>query len=268
MRYIGIDLAWGNRNSTAAIALCSAASGVEYLAHADTLTDNESIAAFVGACDNGGGLVVAVDAPTRVPNQTGRRPCEGTLSRCMRVHEAGPHPANRALLSDADGNIRGETLVALLAERFGIAHTPYLVGESPRAVFEAFPHPAHVALFDLAKTLKYKKKTGRHRASRDAEFRRYSTLLVGLAGGDPPLLLTPESSPWLWRDLAEFASEAALKRHEDLLDALTCAYVAAYHHRWQGDRCVVVGDTEAGYIVTPATEAMKSCFFAGVVAVQ
>jgi hypothetical protein len=28
------------------------------------------------------------------------------------------------------------------------------------------------------------------------------------------------------------------------------------------------GRYEAGYIVTPATEAMKSCFFAGVVAVQ
>jgi predicted RNase H-like nuclease len=162
----------GNRNRTAAIALCSAASGLEYLAHADNLTDNESIADFVGACDNDGGLVVAVDAPTCVPNETGRRPCEAILSRCMRAYNAGPHPANRTLLSNPDGNIRGETLVALLGERLGIAHTPHLVGESPRAVFEAFPHPAHVALFDLAKTLKYKKKTGRHRASRDAEFRR------------------------------------------------------------------------------------------------
>ncbi|MBC7805011.1 MAG: DUF429 domain-containing protein [Akkermansiaceae bacterium] len=268
MRYIGIDLAWGSRNSTAVVALRSAATGVEYFAHADALTDNESIADFIGACDDGGGILVAVDAPTLVPNDAGRRPCEAILSRCMRSYEAGPHPANRTLLSDANGDVRGETLVTLLADRFEIIHTPNFVGDTSRAVFEAFPHPAHIALFDLPRTLKYKKKPGRDRASRDAEFRRYAALLAGLVGADPPLLAAPESMPWLWRDPSEFVSEAALKRHEDLLDALTCAYIAVYHDRWQGERSVVVGDLKSGYIVTPATEIMKSCFRAPLVAVQ
>ncbi len=268
---IGIDLAWGNRNSTAAVALRCDDSGAEYLDHADNLTGNESIADFVDRCGGdgiGGGILIAIDAPTLVPNVSGRRPCEAILSRCMRTYEAGPHPANRTLLSDANGNVRGETLVVLLAERFGIVHSPHLTGDAPRAVFEAFPHPAHIALFGLAKTLKYKKKPGRDRPFRDAEFRRYAALLASLASADPPLVLTPESAPWLWRDPVEFVTEATLKRHEDLLDALSCAYIALYHHRWQGERSVVVGDMVSGYIVTPATEAMKSCFFARTDAVQ
>ncbi|MBC8139581.1 MAG: DUF429 domain-containing protein [Fibrella sp.] len=268
MRYIGIDLAWGNRNTTAGVALQSVGSGVEYLAHADTLTDNDSVADFVGACDDGGGVLVAVDAPTLVPNDSGRRPCEAILSRCMRAQEAGPHPANRTLLADENGDVRGETLVALLSDRFGIAHSPCLLGDAPRFVFEVFPHPAHVALFHLSKTLKYKKKSGRDRAFRDTEFRRYAGLLAGLASAEPSLLLTPESTPWLWQDPASSATEIALKRQEDLLDALTCAYIAAYHHRWQGEKCVVVGDREAGYIVTPATDAMKRCFLTPLDAVQ
>ena len=47
---------------------------------------------------------------------------------------------------------------------------------------------------------------------------------------------------------------------EDALDAITCAYVALYRHRWGDARCPVVGDPATGYIVTPATDAMATCF--------
>lgn len=268
MRYVGIDLAWGNRNTTAVFALEAVPDGAKYYAHADALTDDASITDFVAGCDDGKGLLIAIDAPTVVPNETGRRPCEAVLSRCLRVQEAGPHPANRTLLAGADGTVRGERLVERLVQQLGVVHTPYVTGNEPRAVFEAFPHPAHIALFDLPKTLKYKKKPGRDREYRDGEFRRYAALLAGLAAADPRLSLTPDSFPQLWRDPSELSTEVALKRYEDMLDALTCAYIAAYHHRWHGTRSVVIGDLDSGYIVTPATEDMNRCFFPHSVAVQ
>lgn len=260
MRYIGIDLAWGTRNTSAAVALAGDASGVSYHAHADALTDNEAIADFVQTCDAGNGLLIAVDAPTLVPNDAGRRPCEAVLSRALRKQEAGAHPANRALLADDTGAVRGETLVALLEARFGVAHTPRLDGNAPRAVFEVFPHPAHIALFGLEKTLKYKRKPGRDRAFRNAEFRRYVSLLSALSGAVPTLHL-PDG--WL-ADPETFATEVALKRHEDRLDALTCAYVAVYHHRWHGEKSVVIGDTTHGYIVTPASPTLREWLAANV----
>ena len=257
MRYIGIDLAWGTRSTTAVVALTGSVSGVAYHAHHDALSDNASIVDFVQTCTAGneGGLLIAIDAPTLVPNATGRRPCEAVLSCHLRKQEAGAHPANRTLLADANGDVRGEKITALLEARLGVTHTPHLAQSNPvpRAVFEVFPHPAHIALFGLAKTLKYKKKPGRDRLFRNAEFRRYTAFLSALGVGDPPLQMPAE----LLADPQSFATETALKRYEDRLDALTCAYVAAYHHRWHGDKSVVIGDTTSGYIVTPASDALR-----------
>jgi len=187
--------------------------------------------------------------------------CEAILSSCLRRYEAGPHPANRTLLASPDGTVRGERLVQQLNER-GIRHTPYpnTLTEPPRAAFEGFPHTAHIALFDLEKTLKYKTKPKRTLESRLAAFRRYGDLLHGLASADPPLCLPYDA--FHRRDPAVFCSVRALKRHEDALDALTRAYVALYRRRWGDERCPVVGDMTHGYIVTPATESMKACFSA------
>ena len=258
--YIGIDLAWGAKNTTAAVALRGDATAAAFLAVSEALTDDAEILAFVAAHDDGGAMIIAIDAPTRVPNESGRRPCEAILSRCMRRAEAGPHPANRRLLSGADGIIRGERLVAAL-ESQGIKHTPYLeMSPAPvRAAFEAFPHPAHIALFALEKTLKYKAKPGRTAEGRHIVLRQYADLLRSLTAADPPLHLSEETADWMLRDPATLKS-AALKRHEDALDALTCAYIALYRHRWGDDRCPVVGDLESGYIVVPANETMKRCF--------
>jgi predicted RNase H-like nuclease len=255
MRYIGIDLAWGEKNTTAAVALeGTPGDGVELVAAADALTDDASVLAFVDAWDDEAGLLVAIDAPTLVPNETGRRPCEAVISACLRRHEAGAHPSNRSRLSAPDGTIRGERLVAALAER-GIAHTPYLAARPApvRAAFEVFPHPAHVALFGLEKTLKYKAKPQRGLEGRLSEFRRYASLLAALSEGDPALRLPTDGGPLAFaaREPGVFATGTALKRHEDLLDALTCAYVALYRHRWGDERCPVVGDLTHGYIVTP-----------------
>ena len=265
MRYIGIDLAWGQKNTTAAVVLEGPddPAGGATLAHvADALTNDDAIVAFVATHGGEGGVLVGIDAPTLVPNLTGRRPCEAILSRCMARAQAGPHPANRTLLAAPDGTIRGERLVARLAAEQGIAHTPYLADlpAPPRAAFEVFPHPAHVALWELDKTLKYKAKPGRPLADRRDVFRRYAALLAGLGEADPPLHLTGAAGDWVRRDPATFALAADLKRHEDALDALTCAYITLYHYRWGEARTVVLGDLTGGYIVTPATDAMRECF--------
>lgn len=279
MRYIGLDLAWGTKNTTAAVALRGVdaggdpARGAELLACEDALTDDDSIIAFVrawgGDAQSGEGVLVGIDAPLLVPNQTGRRPCEAVLSRCMARVQAGPHPANRNLVATGPGQtVRGETLAARLAGELHIAHTPYLdtLGPSPRACFEVFPHPAHIALFGLDKTLKYKLKPNRTLAMRASEFRRYVTFLRALETADPPLSLPAPASNWINGDIATLRPAAALKRYEDALDALTCAYVALYRHRWGDARCPVVGDLKSGYIVTPATDTMAACFRAAATA--
>jgi predicted RNase H-like nuclease len=265
MLYVGIDLAWGEKNTTAVVILSGSndiKAGASLLAVEEALSTDSDILDFLKTHEKSAddGLLIGIDAPTLVPNNTGKRPCETILSSCLRRQEAGPHPANRTLLSGVDGTVRGERLVVAL-EEMGVVHTPYLnqLPHPPRAVFEVFPHPAHIALFGLEKTIKYKAKPGRTRETRVDEYRRYVRYLEGLATADPPLILPENTDAWHRQDPA-LLRPGALKRYEDALDALTCAYVALYRYRWGDARCPVVGNMTSGYIVTPATDAMQERF--------
>ncbi len=74
--------------------------------------------------------MISVDAPLRVPNQTGGRACERELSASWRRYDAGPYYANRKNLA-LDGVVRGEALVIAFAEHFGFreAHPSVQVQE-------------------------------------------------------------------------------------------------------------------------------------------
>ena len=256
MRTVGIDLAWGRRNTTAAVALEHQDDDGSFrvVAEADALTDDESILDFVRQADTGGGLLLGIDAPLDVPNETGERPVEAALRRCFGRYQAGAHPANRRLY---EGDIRGEKLAVRLEAEFDIRNDFHFTPRDPgvRRCLEVFPHPAQVVLFELTRTLKYKAKTGRDLASRQAEFARLVAGLRGLRKQTPSL----HSPDWL-EPPATGLRGVALKRYEDRLDALVCAYVAAYFWQWgEGDRCTVIGDRETGYVVTPINPALRAC---------
>jgi predicted RNase H-like nuclease len=261
MRFIGLDLAWGAKNTSAAVTFeRDAQSGaLSAVSHADALTDDDSICAYIAANDVGGGLIVGVDAPLDVPNETGERPVESVLRRCFGRFQAGAHPANRSLYG---GDIRGERLAARLEREFDMTSGFAFAPRSPHAryVVEVFPHPAQVVLFGLTKTLKYKLKRGRDLPSRLAEFARFSVGLRELQNAVPSLvppnwLHTPE-----WFLAQSVIAPSALKRIEDEMDALVCAYVAAYFWYWgDGEQCMIIGDKATGYIITPVTSELRQC---------
>ena len=156
------------------------------------LGDDDAILSWIARWDaeaGADGLLIGVDAPLLVPNETGKRPCEAEIGRRFARFQAGAHPANRHIFGD---DVRGERLVARLAGR-GIVHDPYLIQPGKagvRQVMEVFPHPAHIVLFGLARTLKYKAKPGRDYPSRWAAMNAYSRHLRDLTRYDPPFALT------------------------------------------------------------------------------
>src|SRR5262245_4744237 len=115
--FIGIDLAWSSRNPTGLAALRwhgSEATLVEPLPEQPTYSD-DAIIAYIRQIAPLGDVVVAVDAPLTVPNQTGRRPGEIELNAVFARFHAGAHPANRARLTGYNaGSVRGEELVSRL----------------------------------------------------------------------------------------------------------------------------------------------------------
>lgn len=248
MLFIGIDLAWGARNPSGGAIL----RHQELVAATGALTDDDAILAFIARhLQPEEGAVVAIDAPLRVPNLTGARRCDQALSAEWRAYEAGALPANRRLLA-VNGVVRGEALVARLAATAGFQETAPIPYQTPgRFVAEVFPHPAHVALFGLTKTLKYKARPNRTLAERQAAFRHYQAALAALHTADPPLHGTAE----LLQVNVTALTGRRLKGYEDTLDALTCAYVAAYlwHHGPGQGR--VYGDVATGHILTPLPPA-------------
>ncbi|HEU5099520.1 MAG TPA: DUF429 domain-containing protein [Roseiflexaceae bacterium] len=248
--FIGIDLAWSPRNPTGAAVLRGDTRGADLLDHR-LLGDDASIVAYIERHAGYGAAIVGVDAPLWVPNEAGRRPGEAELGRAFARYQAGAHPANRGRLA-FDGVVRGEALVAALAER-EFVHAPEVTAGAPvRQVIEVFPHPAMVALFGLQRTLKYKVKPGRSAEQRQAEWRRYQGYIAALAQADPPLR---GHEQLIGQDVAALRGRR-LKDYEDQADALMCAYIALYAFRWGAARCRIFGTFEEGYIYTPVPKAM------------
>ncbi|MFC4452719.1 DUF429 domain-containing protein [Deinococcus sonorensis] len=245
MQYIGLDLAWSSKNPTGAAVLSGDRTGA-VLTETRLLGSDDEVLDFVAAQAPAGPCLIAVDAPLAVPNLTAQRPGELALARVFGGYQAGAHPANREHLTRYNGGqIRGEVLVERLA-RLGFVHDPAQVQQDePRAVVEVYPHPAMVALFGLTRTLKYKRKR-QELARMHEDWATYHTHLARLDRAEPPL---SGLEPLLAHDPAALKGRQ-LKNHEDQVDAVMCAYIALYAHRFP-ERCELFGTLDAGYILTP-----------------
>jgi predicted RNase H-like nuclease len=240
--FIGLDLAWKASNPSGGAVIRDG----RLVAHTGNLGSNDEIVAFIAKhLPQKGGAVVAVDAPLRVPNQTGTRPCDAALSAQWRRYHAGALPANRARLAE-DGVVRGEALVTALVQQLRFAEAAAIPRRSKaRLVCEVFPHPAHVSLFGLDRILKYKR--GRV-AQRRLELARYQQLLRGLRKASPPLKGTKKLLKGV--DVADLRGRG-LKAYEDTLDAITCAYVAAYLWQHGPKAAISYGSLAEGSILVP-----------------
>ncbi|WP_240645716.1 DUF429 domain-containing protein [Georgenia sp. SYP-B2076] len=239
MYFVGIDLAWGERNPTGVAILDADGS----LIHVSAQTTDETITAALAPYREEP-VLVAIDAPLVVTNPTGNRPCEAALNRDFARFDAGAHPANTGKPEFA-GTPRG----ARVAKALGLDINP-TSGRARRAI-EVYPHPATVVLFGLGRTLKYKQRTGRSRAELREALLTLVAHIEGLADADPAMVVTEHAG---WRELVARVRSARRKSElrvaEDQIDAVLCAYVARFSVA-HPERTTTYGDLDTGYIVTP-----------------
>jgi predicted RNase H-like nuclease len=235
MHFVGLDLAWGEKNNTGIAVVDSDGR----LLHVGAGHDDESIEATVEPYVSDDCLV-AIDAPLIVRNPAGARPCETALNRDFHAFEAGAHPANTE--NPAFNSPRG----ARIANALTLDMNP--ASPSTRRAIEVYPHPATIALFGLEKTLKYKKGTFE---TRQHELLQLMTLIEGLDKASPRLRVNHNVSWVELRKRVEAATRPVqLDRDEDPVDAVVCAYVALFWYHRPED-VTVYGDFATGYIVTP-----------------
>lgn len=243
MRFVGVDLAWGRRNGTGVCALDHDGRVIS----SGLVGDDDQLCRWLAPHVNAD-VLIGVDAPLIVSNQTGCRPCESLVNSAFGGRGAGAHPSNRSMPLFADGGRAWH-----LARRLKLSTDPrFAPGQGVRRIIEVYPHPAIVSLFGLRSSLKYKAKRGRSLAQRRVQFSLLRGHLESLDRMRPPLQLA-DSTPWqaLQDRIDRAPSHAGMNRAEDELDAYVCAYVAAYYWHWGTARCTVFGNHANGYIVTP-----------------
>ncbi|ARV62714.1 DUF429 domain-containing protein [Nostocales cyanobacterium HT-58-2] len=241
MKFLGIDLGWKSQPSgLCSLELIDGKLQIQDLDRKESIAD---ILTWIDVCvAPHEPAIIAVDAPTLIPNTTGSRLPDKLTHKYFGKYHAGCYPANLGL-PFAERTVK----FGLELESRGFAHAPTIEPQKPgRYQIEVFPHPATIHLFNLERILKYKK--GRLSDRRLELIQLYTYITEILPSLDPPLCPLRLSGSFL----SEIPNTgAALKEVEDKLDSLICAYVAAYWWYWGEQRNLVLGDRTTGYIVIP-----------------
>jgi predicted RNase H-like nuclease len=241
-KFIGIDFGWRSQPS----GLCCLAwqDGRLQVVELNRLDAIADILAWVDChlpSEESG--IIAVDAPTLIPNATGMRLCDRLTHRYFGRYHAGCYPANLGS-PFAERTLK----LGLSLEARGFQHAPVLQPKQlGRHQIEVFPHPAIVHLFGLNRILKYKK--GRL-VDRKSELSRLRHYILTILPDQIPALAVGDEVHFTLPDIPERGIE--LKVIEDQLDSLICAYVAAHWWYWGLERNLVLGDRSTGYIVVPS----------------
>lgn len=243
--FIGIDLAWqSDKNHSGGAVLEGDQTAVALREVSSGLCSLADVEAFID-CNVGLDTVVAVDAPLVIRNFGGQRPCETEIGRRFGAADASAHTSNLRLYPNARSVQFARDLESQGFLHCPRPHAPMLGG---RWFFEVYPHPAHVVLFQRKKIIKYKKGRVALRKIGLTEFRQ--SLLEHLSELRPSLKINVALKCFLDHPLEDLGG-AALKQYEDKLDAIFCAYLAAYFWLWSYERNEMIGTPEMGYIINP-----------------
>ena len=261
MKFLGIDLGWVR--SASGLCCIEWTAGKLEILDVDCLVAIADILAWI---DNwvapNEPAMIAVDAPTLIPNATGTRLPDCLTHKYFGRYHAGCYPANlsRPFAQRTVG-------FGLELEARGFAHAPTIIPQQlGRYQIEVFPHPAIVHLFGLDRILKYKKGK---LAERHPELIKLCQYIANILPTREPALNL--SKPRMKLNAAAidfilqpsdfiFDNGAALKVIEDQLDSLICAYVAAHWWYWGLERNWVLGDRTTGYIIVPAGLGVHSVY--------
>lgn len=238
--FMGLDLAWSDRNPSGVAHLVLQGNAGLLLA-TDHLSSDEEIVNWMVE-RSGTTSWVGIDAPIIAPNPPKTtRPVDRLVSSRFGRYHAGVYPGNRERCE------RPIRFSAKLAAR-GFSPDPFHPSKWGRRQLEIFPHLVQVGFFGRKRIIKYKK------GSIDQKRRglRQLQIAVGknLTRQIPPLLPAP-SLQRLLDEKPQDLRGGRLKGLEDRVDALMCAYMTFYFWFWREGRCEILGDLETGYIIAP-----------------
>ena len=256
-RLIGIDLAWGKETGTDYESTdCEGSGCAELVRDGDDLTlkrldllhSMDEIVKWIEP--KRGDWVVAVDAPLVIHNWGGRRRAEEQACDVYHPYDAHPYSTN---LETRGEHHRGGQLLRALEAHCGVLVEDPAKRAAGRLIFETYPHPATVELFDIDRIIKYKNCVkdqmilGQKQLA--CAIRRY----LCPDGAKPRLRCSDDLDSLL--EVPETILKSGLKNREDVIDGLICAYIAAWVDAGRPSRGF--GDVGDSVMIVPNVRDLK-----------
>lgn len=254
----GFDSAWTRTNSGAMTTLHWSADGVHRVVVPPTLCSFVQAPSLLSAAEREAHArihIVAIDQPIVVPNQAGRRPVEAAVSHVIGKCGGGVQPANRSRIGMFDDDAPVWEFIAGYFKGNPACLDPVAAhkAESGNFLIEVFPALALLGLFpnlwDQGRLPKY--NPGRPKTFSSNDWKRLGKSVGNLYSQIGVLPLSEACNA-----LAD--QPAPKKAHQDLLDSMLCLLVGLVWWELGSSASVVVGDTDFGYMVSPASSALAS----------
>jgi predicted RNase H-like nuclease len=249
---IRFDSAWTPKNRGAIIGVVRKHDGTFR-----ELTNQPQIANFIEAANMisewrrnecPAATIVLLDQPTIVKNATGQRPVQNIITSPVSLRYGGMQPA-----SISRSEMFGPSApVWQFLNQFGGATDP-LSSTADTKVFETYPELAMMALEwvlpDTRVTGRLPKYNPERRKTFSIDDWRYVCKQISdeIAACDLSML-----SAWL---IKMKSNPSPSKVDQDCLDACICLLVAL--HLAEFKDCLMVGDTDTGYIVAPLGDGLR-----------
>lgn len=247
---IGLESAWTNRVPGAICSIKSRGGEVTSF-EAPRLVRFDEAADYIEEVSNSVELtLVALDQPSLVPNLTGMRPVERVAGSVVNRIKGGVQPAYRGKLS-----MFGDTApVWPFLERIGARENPEASRQASHGLFLMEVFPA-LALPSLIPEIWSRRRAAKYNPAARKTYKSDDWRLVtaGIASMASQSGLHP---------VASFASSLAQltrpgKADQDKLDALICLMIGWVWQHHEREQSVVLGDSINGYMVTPASPAVR-----------
>jgi predicted RNase H-like nuclease len=194
--------------------------------------------------------LVAVDMPLAVAPFASRRAADDAVSKAFGARGCSTHSPS----ATRPGPVGSSLMRGLEAAGYPLATASVPCGTARRTI-EVYPHPALLALLSCDERVRYKVSKSRKYWPDTPVLERIALILLELSRIERALSESIRGAAVGLPELAQVRSLASLKRYEDALDALICAWVAI---RYLEGQATPFGDDIAAIWVPCGRDALPS----------
>ena len=248
--FTGFDSAWTRGNRGAIAQIVDFGDSLE-LTELTTASFEEALLPINANVAGSNLEIIAIDQPLIVPNENGSRPVEGVFRPLLGSLGGAIQPSSRSRIGMFDD---AAPIWSFLRALDADADVNAIPGASAgRFAFEVYPVAAQIGLrsrFSQPERLLKYNPAGRK------TFRPDDWLaMCSLVANEADRLGIDGVTDW-----CQWARSAKPhKCDQDKLDSLICALIAYTWWRDGLSACAVIGDLQAGYIVSPVSARMVDC---------